>query len=469
MSDRLGPAVVEWLWEALGVNAPPSAWTLWLSVAAALLIALWLVLPRGERRYLRAPAVLLLLHAVSIGLRALFAHDAHAQRPLGLAGLFFLLASLGRSSFLLLVHAVPTLRRSLPRIVQDFIQVGIYILVALVTLRAAGVEPSSLLATSALLTAVIGLSLQDTLGNMFAGLAIQVQRPFGVGDWIQFDDLPEHVGQVIEINWRATKVLTLDRVEVTVPNGVLAKAAITNYSQPSTVARSSAYVVAPYHAPPARVRQLLAEGLREVPGVLSDPEPSVVVNDFNERGIQYWVRYFLTDFSRRDLIAGQVRERLWYSLSRAGYRIPPPLREVQLFEVSPEAQERKLEQRRAELERALKTVDFLEPLPPRALRELAERAAVRLYNQGEVIIRQGESGDELFLVEHGEVCVNIEGKRGPVEVARLGPGNFFGEMSLMTGEPRSATVLAAVECELIVVKKESFQHIIAANQHVLDQ
>src|SRR5690606_39397019 len=112
------------------------------------------------------------------------------------------------------------------------------------------VEPASLLATSALLTAVIGLSLQETLGNLFAGLAIQAERPFEVNDWIQFDEHRHRVGRVVEINWRATKVETSDRVILTVPNGVLARAPIMNFSRPTALVRRSVYVDAPFDAPP---------------------------------------------------------------------------------------------------------------------------------------------------------------------------------------------------------------------------
>src|SRR5262249_59228050 len=126
---------------------------------------------------------------------------------------------------------------SLPRISLDIVHVLIFVAVLLATLSAAGAEPGSLLTGSAVLTAVIGLSLRDTLGNLFAGVAIQAQRPFEVGDWIQFDDKPAHIGEVVEINWRVTKVITLDAVEIVVPNAPLGQANIVNYSRPRRWAR----------------------------------------------------------------------------------------------------------------------------------------------------------------------------------------------------------------------------------------
>jgi len=462
---------MDWIHELLESGRVSSATGLGILAALVLILAARLVLPDNEKQYTRGPLLLLVLHLASVLIRALLPTSSSAQRTIALVGLFLLLASIGRSAFLLLIHALFARRFArMPKIVEDMIQIGIYILVALLTLRAAGVEPGSLLATSALLTAVIGLSLQDTLGNMFAGLAIQAQRPFEVGDWIQFDQNPEHVGRVLEINWRATKLITNELVEVTVPNGTLAKAAIQNFTKPQRIARRSVYVTAPYAAPPAQVRRILLEATQQAPGVIETPEPDVLVFDFTERGVLYWVRFFVRDFERRDPIAAVVRERLWYSLHRAGYAIPPPLRHVEIEERSAETLEHEQKDRFEARQKAIAGVDFLAPLPPEARRRLAELAETRLYAEGEDIIRQGASGDELYIVEVGEVNVVLD--RGPgaeVVLATLGPGKFFGEMSLMTGEPRRATVRARTECEVLVVGKEEFQQIVATNERLLER
>jgi len=463
---------MDWIKELLTSGRVSSATGLGILAALALILAARLVLPDNEKQYTRGPLLLLVLHLATVVIRALLpAAAASAARTIALVGLFLLLASIGRSAFLLLIHAVFARRVArMPKIVEDMIQIGVYILVALLTLRAAGVEPGSLLATSALLTAVIGLSLQDTLGNMFAGLAIQAQRPFEVGDWIQFDQNAEHVGRVLEINWRATKIMTLDLVEVTVPNGTLAKTPIQNFTKPQRMARRSVYVTAPYAAPPARVRRILLEATRQVPGVLDTPEPDVLLYDFTERGVFYWVRFFVRDFERRDPIAAAIRERIWYSLRRAGYSVPPPQRHVEIEERSEETLEHEQRDRVEQRQTAIAGVDFLAPLPAEARRRLAELAETRLYGEGEAIIRQGQSGDELFVVETGEVSVVLD--RGPgveVVVATLGPGKFFGEMSLMTGEPRRATVRARTECEVLVVGKQEFQQIVATNERLLER
>ena len=186
-----------------------------------------------------------------------------------------LFASLGRSLVLLVLDVIlgRRMHRPPPRIVRDLAQGLVWIVVVLVTMRMAGVEPGSLLTTSALLTAAIALSLQETLGNLMAGLSVQVQRPFDVGDWIAFDSDQKHIGRVIEINWRATKVITLDEVEVTVPNGTLAKASIVNYTKPTPVSRRSLYVYTPGDVPPHVVQRAILEALPGSFGVAPSPRP----------------------------------------------------------------------------------------------------------------------------------------------------------------------------------------------------
>jgi small-conductance mechanosensitive channel len=430
-------------------------------VAALLIFVLRIVLPRHERPRVRLPLFFLLLHIGVVFVRGLLDASSAAQMPLGTLGVLLLGLSLGRSAFLLLVDYLLGRRRvyPLPRIIRDIVQGLVYAGVLLVTLRAAGVEPGSLLATSALLTAVIGLSLQETLGNMFAGLSIQMERPFEVGDWIRFDADEANVGRVVEINWRATKVETLDLVEVVVPNGTLAKAPIRNYSKPSAASRRTVVVRAPYDAPPGKVRDLVLAAIADVPGVLRIPPPSVVTQGFMDSGIEYGVRFFIDRFHDRESIASQVRERIWYALSRAGIPIPLNIRTVYLHEAAAVARQ-DVEARAERRERILRCVDFIAALPSDAIALLVSRSRVRRYGVGEVIIRQHEAGDELFIVDRGEVVVSRLQDDADVDIARLGANEFFGEMSLTTGERRTATVRAATECELLVVDQAALREVL---------
>jgi len=348
------------------------------------------------------------------------------------------------------------MRRPVPRIVRDITQSVVWIAILLGALRQAGVDPTSLLTTSALLTAAVALSLQDTLGNVVAGLAIQVQRPFDVGDWIQFDTDKTHIGRVIEINWRATKVVTLDDVEVVVPNATLAKVPIVNFTKPTVVSRRSLYVYVPPDVPPHVVQGAILEALAGSLGVLPEPAPSVVTNAFVDGNVEYWVRLFTDQYHRRDVVDGAARDRIWYGLRRIGVTpASSPNRAVHMQEVTSAARARE-EQALAERERAVRSVDFLAVLPEEQRRRLAEASVMRLYADGEPIVKQGDQTAEMFVVDSGQVAVVM----GDAEIARIGQGRFFGEMALMTGEPRNATVRAAGTCRLLVIDAPSVRSVL---------
>lgn len=458
--------------EALGLGNDRSVDIVGIATAIALLgLARWL-LPKEDKARTRLPLAYLLLAGLFGALATVLDANHNVARVFSFLYTFFLLASCGRSLVLLAVDVIfgRKTHRAPPRIFRDVTQAVVYVVVLLLTLRAVGVEPGSLLTTSALLTAVIGLALQDTLGNMVSGLALQMQRPFEVGDWIQFDGDPRQIGQVTEVNWRATSVMTSDLVEVVVPNALLAKAPIRNYSQPSRLSRRSVSVQAPYDASPKRVHAAILSALAGTTGVLADPPPYVQTRNFADSGIEYWVFFYIDDFASRDRVDGNVRDRVWYAMQRADLEIPYPQRTVHMHAVSEESRGRTLEREMERRDRVLRCVDFLDVLPVEAHRALAAGAVVRLYAPGEVIVAQGDAAAELYIIDRGEVVVELPREdRTPREIARLGPGKFFGEMGLMTGEQRKATVRAASECELLVVSHDAFQKTLASNTGVIER
>ncbi len=441
-----------------------------LLAALILLVALWVVLPAHGRSKILPPSVFVAVHIALEIVGFFVAKTSALWHPIQILASLSLLLAIGRGSFVLVADGIFAARlgRPLPRIVRDIFQSVVYSGVLLVTLRFAGVEVSSLLATSALLTAVVGLSLQDTLGNLFAGISIQMQRPFEVGDFIQFDPDAKLIGRVIEINWRATTVLTNDEMEVIVPNGTLAKAPIRNYTKPSLLARRSVEVSCAYDVAPERVRATILGALSGLPEVLTEPPPAVLTWHFGQSGVDYVVRYFTDSFAVRDVTDSAVRERIWYALRRADISIPYPRREVHLHEPVKDEAAHSRAARASEVEKRLRDVDFLAVLPAETIARLATMVPTKVYAPRELVIRQGEPGEAMFLISSGEVSV-VVGRDGSstAEVARLRKGSLFGEMSLMTGEPRAATVQAVTETELVVVGKEAFKAIFAEAPELL--
>ncbi|MEZ4448674.1 MAG: mechanosensitive ion channel family protein [Nannocystaceae bacterium] len=442
-----------------------------LAIAAGLVVILRLWLPVDERHELRLPVGLLIVHVVFGGIQLIFGPTGRLASFLEATATFAVMASIGRSGFLLVMDCLlgPKVVRPLPKILREILQGVIYVAVLFIALRAGGVDPTSLLTTSALLTAIIGLSLQDTLGNLFAGLAIQAEHPFEVGDWIQFDDDEKHVGRVLEINWRATKLVTLENVLVVVPNGALAKTPLANFNKPTRPAMRSVEVIAPYEVPPQRVHNLLLEALRGLPGVLDEPAPSVLTRAFHERGITYWLRYFIRDFEGRLVIESHVRNRVWYALQRAEIAIPAVRRDVRVYEQSASEEKRHALAEMESHRDALARLDFLAPLPTELLDHLAELVHTRLYTAGEFVFRQGEAGDELYIIQSGEVAISFDTSAGTsVELTRLGPGKFFGEMSMLTDSRRHANVRATMESELLVVGKAALGQILERSPALAD-
>jgi small-conductance mechanosensitive channel/CRP-like cAMP-binding protein len=429
-------------------------------------ILLWMVFSPAHRARLRAPLFFLALY---IGLTLwldLLPQSPNSERFLGAVTVLVLLLAIGRLLTVLLLDWFLARRLSAqpPKIVRDIAE-GVLVVVALfVALRTAGVDPSSLLTTSALLTAIVGLSLQDTLGNLFAGLSLQAQQSFNVGEWIQIDKEGQQLGQVVEINWRATKLRTSDNAELIIPNGQLARSVIINHSRPTRLARRIVSISVPYEFPTRTVHELIVRSLANLPGIAPTPEPVILTGGFNDFGIQYQVRYFVQEFDRRDPIDAMVRDRLWYALNRAGMPMATPNHRVQMEQLSGEqqrtAQDRSLQARA----RAIRSIDFLKDLPDAAIQTLAEEARSELYEPGEVVVRQGDQGDTLYLCLSGELVVLHTPERGQRhEVARLSHGGMFGELSLMTGAPRTASVQAVSPCELLMIGKAAFSEILASN------
>lgn len=331
-----------------------------------------------------------------------------------------------------------------PTIVQDSI------VIALFGIAAAAVLQERVFAATAVSAVVIGLALQDTLGNFFAGLAIQIEKPFRVGQWVK---VAGSDGLVTEITWRATKLRTKAGNFVVVPNSVLSKDTIINYSEPSLDTRIEFELGVSYAVPPNRVKETILAAIRDEP-LLSSRGAEVLVVDFGESAIVYRVRLWTTDFAADDRLRDHVRTAIYYAFRRTGIEIPFPIRTVMMKAPTVD------EPRSGELERALARVSIFAGLPEEQRLQIASGARRHLFAAGEAIVRQGESGCSMFVLLSGEAAVLIDPAR---EIARIPAGGFFGEMSLLTGAPRNATVRTTVDSEVLEITADDFRAFVLAN------
>jgi len=345
-------------------------------------------------------------------------------------------------------------RDRFPAIVQDAIVIGALIIVATFVFK------EQLLTTSAVGAVVVGFALQETLGNAFAGLSIQSERPFKVGHWIRVGDFE---GRVAEITWRATRLRTKSGNFIVVPNNIIGKEAITNYSEPAVPTRLELEVGVSYAASPAAVKQALHEAMAQSRYVLTSPAPDALLVGFDASSMNYRARFWVDDFERDEEARDDVRVAIHYVFARRGIEIPYPIQvEYSRDWPAPDAATLAAERRRV-----IDGVDLFAALSDQQRGEVASATVAKTYGNGEAIVKQGEPGESMYVLCSGTVAVVLEPDKR--EVATIRPGGYFGEMSLLTGEPRSATVVARGEVVVLELTAEVFRHLGAGSPHAIEQ
>ena len=340
-----------------------------------------------------------------------------------------------------------------PGIVQDFVVLAIFIVIGTLLLR------EQLLTTSAVGAVVVGFALQDTLGNLFAGLAIQIEKPFRVGQWIQISGRD---GEVQEITWRATKLRTKDGEFLVVPNSTVSKEPVLNYSEPTVANSVSVEVGASYLTPPNEVKAAILEAIANAPLAIRAPEPKVLVQSFGDSAINYTAYFWVNNYGAEREARDQVRTNIWYEFRRRNIEIPWPIQIQYERTEEPVWSERHVDAA-AEY---LSHIDLFAPLDGQTRQALAKASHHRLFAGGESIVRQGAPGDSMFVVLHGRVRVVLE--PSGQEVAMIPAGGFFGEMSMLTGDARTATVRAVDDATVLEISASQFRLLAVANPALLD-
>jgi CRP-like cAMP-binding protein len=336
-------------------------------------------------------------------------------------------------------------------IFKDILMLTLWGLVLLVVLRRDfTVDLTPLLASTAVVAVVVGLALQESLGNIFSGLTLQLGKPFAPGDWVRSGNF---VGRVQGIGWRSTAVITRANEKLEIPNSMLAKDALVNYSIGAV--SDDVKIGLGYSAPPNYVREVILEALRNMPGVMQYPPPEVYTWEFGDSSIHYRVRYWMSDYAEADRLRDTVSTGLWYVLRRKAIEIPYPQMVIRSSqEASGVAGTEAFE---LGIMSGLRQVDFLRGLRDEELRLLVPGVIVQRFGTGESIVREGDEGESLFIILEGAVEVMAGASDGKqVHIRDLRPPAFFGEMALMTGEKRTATIRAKTDVELLELNRDAF-------------
>jgi small-conductance mechanosensitive channel/CRP-like cAMP-binding protein len=362
------------------------------------------------------------------------------------------------------------LRLRPPRFLRDLLMAFTYVVVT-ITVLSKDVDLTGIIATSAVLTAVIGLSFQDTLGNMMAGMALQMEHAVGVGDWIRVDG---QEGLVKEVRWRHTAIETRNWDTIVIPNSALMKTPVTVLGRRSGQPRQHrqwVYFNVDFRYTPADVVNIVETALRAepIPSIAADPPPNCVLMDFKESYCSYAVRYWLTDLAVDDPTNSVVRTRIYFALERANIPLSIPAHSLFVTEEDESRHERKTAKEIERRSETLKQVELFRTLTDDERQALARRLLVAPFGRGEVLTRQGAAAHWLYILTRGdaEVRVSLDGNLTE-RVATLHAGDFFGEMGMMTGEPRSATVLALSDVECYRVDKDAFHDILRSRPEIAE-
>ena len=316
------------------------------------------------------------------------------------------------------------------------------------------VNLGALFTTSAIFGVIIGLALQDTLGNFFAGISLHADRPFQVGDVIVVGP-QRHTGVVEGITWRAVKIRTFQNHIVLVSNSMAAKESIEVCPRENLNARIVFFGTL-YSDSPAKTIHVVREAIREADNVSQKITPIVRIRDLGESSVDWEVKYWLQDYAKYNDTDALVRQLIWYALRRANITFAFPTRTLHLERRPPES---KVTGPQKEIIERLSAVDIFAPLSVEETEKLASAASRHVFAPGELVIRAGDQGSSMFVVHNGRVQVQVSDRGKPRPVAVLGEGAFFGEMALFTGEPRTANVVAIEETEVLEIGHAAMKHL----------
>lgn len=342
---------------------------------------------------------------------------------------------------------------NVPRLFRDLSRVFLILCgVALVLSIVWGADLGGVIAALGVGSIVIGLALQDTLGNLFSGIALLFERPFTESDWIEVDGI---TGKVIEINWRSVHLLTRNLEMLVIPNAVLAGATIRNYHRPQKLHIETVDLGFSYDDPPNKVKQVMKETALGTKGVMDKPEPVVQTISYDDSSIGYRVKLFMSDYDKVPQVRDEFVTRVWYAAERYGLNIPFPIRTLYH---NPPTKTNLVEVVNGYIEN-LKSFPSFATVEEQILAELAQNATIKFFGERETAIAEGEQTKGLYIINKGNTSVTLkqENSLREEEVAQLSRGDFFGESALSGKNISPVTVTAISDLEVLILPIEDIQ------------
>ncbi len=327
---------------------------------------------------------------------------------------------------------------------------GLIFLIALLFVLSAGYHAEAqlkgVLAGSGVVAIILGFAGQSFFAGIIAGISIQLNRPYKVGDWLQ---VGERFAEVMEINWRSTRLRTNDAIYLDIPNNEMVSHAIVNLHYPTEVHAMRLRVGVEYKNPPNRVKDALFRAACAADGVLAEPKVKIYLVDFADFAMIYEIKFYMGNHSRMNDIYDAIRTNVWYELKRQRITIPFPIRTLQVERRAA----RPVQEEHDEARAILRDEGLFECLSDAQIDSLVQQSRVNHFGRGERVIQEGAEGDSMFVLLRGAAQVSVSKNGSSIPVATLNAGDCFGEMSLLTGERRAATVRAETDCHVMEISK----------------
>ncbi|MFC2155571.1 mechanosensitive ion channel domain-containing protein [Acidobacteriota bacterium] len=343
------------------------------------------------------------------------------------------------------------------RLFRDILVIILYVIGILLIIKYyLNVEITVILASSAVLTVVVGFALQDVLSDLFSGIALTFEESLQIGDWVR---MGEFEGKIEQLRWRAIILCTIDNVLVLIPNQQASKKEVLNYGSADRHFALRIVIGTSYRNSPDRVIDSIQQVLKTMDSVLRKPVPTVLLKEFDDFSVNYEVRFWLKDYAKQDIVKSEIRRKTWYEFKRKDIQIPFPIRDVYI------KKEKRETITTSEIFEVLKNNELLKTIDPTVLSHLSENVEIDTYGAGEILIDEGETSQYFFLVIEGEVDI-IKNRK---IFHRMTDNDYFGEISIFTGEKTSATVKVAVESKILKIPSGKFKEALRINEQTAKQ
>ena len=346
-----------------------------------------------------------------------------------------------------------TWRARVPKLLIDLFRLFLVLLgTAIVLATVWNADLAGLVTALGVSSIVIGLALQDTLGSVMSGIALLFERPFSVGDWLKVGDIQ---GQVIDINWRAVRLITFEREMVIIPHKLISNEIIRNFSQPQSLHAERIRVGFSYKDPPNLAKHVLHDTALETQGILKNPEPQIFTISYDDSSITYEVKFFIDKYAELEEIRDRFMSRLWYAAQRNSLTIPFPIRTLYHFH-GPTSHAEGTSKKFTE---SLQSIPAFVPLQNPD--SDADGIDLQHYGAGEKVIWQGNSSNALYIVIAGRAMMTVSDRAGKEhEILTVKTGEFFGEMTLFSGETSPIAVTAVEDLEVMMISASAVNQMI---------